>query len=274
MDDDRERNPLHRMRGDMPQINVQGSLVTDAMARQWLETTMGLLFRSNAQMIAMFERSTRMMESITMRYGLPEAQVRGITEVKNSPPSAGENQGLGLLPMLLNAAAQLAKSDSPAQVATAAVEMAQGKPPPAGAARMAAIQGAGKLVRNLTGGQNRRRDPDPEPEPTHEDPPDDDDDGGGSGRGGAGHHFDDHASFDLGRNEEEGEGDDPSPERERRAEELTPEALDPSVAAGPPNLNDLPPDEMKRVFVEWLRQDPARKQTVMDMLPELAKEVL
>jgi hypothetical protein len=226
-------------------------------------------------MIAMFERSTRMMESITMRYGLPEAQVRGITDVKNSPPSAGENQGLGLLPMLLNAAAQLAKSDSPAAVAKEAVEMAQGKPPPAGAARMAAIQGAGKLVRNLThGGQNRRHEPEPDPEPIDDEPEDPDGGDGGGGMGGGGRHFDDHASFDFGREDEGGDEGDAGPP-ERSAAELTPEALDPSVGnSGAPDLTGLPPDEMKRVFLEWIRADPSRKQTVMDMLPELSKEIL
>jgi len=47
-----------------------------------IERLMGLLFRSNAQMIAMFERSTRMMESITMRYGAPESSLKSKKKTK------------------------------------------------------------------------------------------------------------------------------------------------------------------------------------------------
>ena len=43
---------------------------------------------------------------------------------------------------------------------------------------------------------------------------------------------------------------------------------------GMPDMNGLSPDEMKRVFVDWIRADPSRKSTVMDMLPELSKEIL
>jgi hypothetical protein len=267
---DNERDPMAMLRG-MPPINVNGSLVTDRMARQWLETTMGLLFRSNAQMIAMFERSTRMMEGITMRYGLPELQPRGITEVKNTSPAASEPSGLGLLPMLLNAAAQLANSSDPAEIVTKAADLAQGKPPPAGAARMAAIQGAGRLVKNLTGSSQNRR---PDPEPMAYDDPDpepDDPDEGGSGGGQTFRH--EPARFDFERERDGGSEDNQA--HERTADELTPEALGAgSGPTGAPDLSEMPAAEMKELFLDWLRKDPSRKQEVMAMLPDLAKEVM
>jgi len=270
-DGDGERDPLSMLRGMQP--IVQGSLVTDQMARQWLETTMGLLFRSNAQMIAMFERSTRMMESITMRYGLPEVQQRGITEVKNTSPAATEPNGLGLLPMLLNAAAQLANSSDPAEIVSKAADMAQGKPPPAGAARMAAIQGAGKLVKNLTGSSMNRRRPEPEPEPFDYSDPDPDEPDEGGGGGGQTFRHEPPARFDFEREAEpnpEGEGG-----RERTADELTPEALGAGGGpGGPPDMSGASSEQMKDLFLDWIRKDPSRKQEVMAMLPDLAKEVM
>jgi hypothetical protein len=86
-----------------------------------LEKMMGLLFRSNAQMIAMFERSTRMMEGITMRYGAPpdgpkkhekklrkmKRKLKRATKKLRAAQASSRNSELGLLPMLLKAAEKL-----------------------------------------------------------------------------------------------------------------------------------------------------------------------
>ena len=90
----------------------------NAIKRQAASTdaAMGFLFKSQANMLAMFDRSTRMMESYTLRFGFPQMQPQVIEtgSFNREPAPAAGGGGMGMLPMLLQAAAQFAKGDSPA----------------------------------------------------------------------------------------------------------------------------------------------------------------
>jgi hypothetical protein len=220
--------------------------VDDKQMQQWLETTMGFAFRSMAQQMQMFERATRMMEAYTLRFGFPHPTEAGITEIRgeadrgNSTQGGAGGGGMGILPMLLNAAAHLANADGPAQVVERTAQMATGQAPPAGAARMAAIRGAGQVVNAI---QRVRK-----PVDGFEDAPDLDD---GPPEG----------SYNEGdfEGEEYEEGEDYE---------------DHGGGGGMPDLSGLPPEEVKRVVIEWIRENPANKQAVMQMLPELSKEIM
>jgi hypothetical protein len=136
----------------------------------------------------------------------------------------------------------LANADSPAQVVERAASMATGQPPPQGAARLAAIRGAGQVVNAI---QRERR-----PVEGIEDAPDLNDGPDGS--------YNEGLEYEDGTNmgeeyEKEGGGFD---------------------GGGMPDLSGLQPHEVKAAVIAWIRENPANKQAVMQMLPELSKEIM
>jgi hypothetical protein len=241
------------------------ALVDPGVVRQWLETMMSFNFRMMSQNTAMFERAVRMVETFTMRYGTPHPTERGITEHPPSTPSGP--QGLGLLPMLVNAAAALAKSDSPAEVIQKAGSMAAGQEPDPGAARRAAIEGVGRMI-----GQRRPPAPPPRRIAPPRRPP-----GGGGGSGSGGATFDDEMGDEEASYEPEGDegGDEGMDEggdegMDEGGDEGAPE---PMPSSGPPDVRGLSAEEMKQAVIDWIRADPARKGEVMGMLPDLTREI-
>ena len=40
-----------------------------------------------------------------------------------------------------------------------------------------------------------------------------------------------------------------------------------------PDLNGMSPEEMKKTVIDWIRADPSRKADVMNMLPDLSREI-
>jgi hypothetical protein len=126
--------------------------------------------------------------------------------------------------------------------------MATGQPPPQGAARLAAIRGAGQVVNAI---QRVRR-----PAEGFEDAPGLDDgppegsynedegyeDGGEAYEGGEGGYEGEEGGF-------EGEG-------------------------GLPSLSGLPPEDVKNAVLAWIRENPSNKSAVMRMIPELSKEIM
>ena len=40
-----------------------------------------------------------------------------------------------------------------------------------------------------------------------------------------------------------------------------------------PDLNGMSPEEMKQTVIAWIRADPSRKADVMNMLPDLSREI-
>lgn len=243
----------------------QGGIVDEAAARAWLDAAMGYCFRSMAQQFSMFERATRMMETYTMRFGFPSAP--GIVESRggephSSAPGTPGLQGLGMLPMVLNAAMQLAgngdRDPAPAPVATTSM---QGSPSRVDS-RSAAMAGASRMVRALKPLPSRKAlalpargyEPPPEQEEVDEDYSGDESAGERSGYGMSGYDDDHASSGDDGPNEEDDGYED------RGQDEQS-------------DLNGLSAHEMKAAVIAWIRADPSRKADVMGMLPDLSKEI-
>jgi hypothetical protein len=252
----------------------QPGVVDQQMCMQWLDNTMGFLFRSLSQQMAMFERATRMIETYSMRFGLPQSQMRVEHETTHHmAPESPEKEptGAGLLPMLLNAATHLAGQKNPAGMLKAAGSMAMGKPPPTGTAKKAAMDAATSML------NKRKRAPSAPPvhaepaEPLPEDEswveefpekPDSDymfDTGGNSSQ-----RINPVQDGYEEESEEESDGDLDygSFEDEQLDDEL-------------PDFSGLSAEEMKAQVVAWVKADPDnRKTAVMEMLPELSSVIM
>jgi hypothetical protein len=127
----------------------------DPQLLQLLETSWGFLFRSQAQQMAMFERTISMVETFSLRFGMPHPHERGLIDDKatgGGGGGGGDGGVMALLPALLNAAGHMAGSTGTADAVQRAGSLAAGAPPPSGAARQMAIEGAGRLMRNLPRG--------------------------------------------------------------------------------------------------------------------------
>lgn len=237
-----------------------GVLLSDDQVRLWMETMMGYVFRSQAQQFAMFERATRMMESYTLRFGFPTHEA-GIIEARGgdipsgaAPGSAGPG-GFGILPMLLQAATKLAAgNDSPDPAPAAPQGSTQLVPSARANGRAMAISGAGRMVRAL-----RNQPPIPkrpaegfEREPEVEEEAEEEESRATTAR------WRDEPQEDASE-AEEGEYEE---EREVR-----------SGGGEMPDLNGMSPEEMKKTVIDWIRADPSRKADVMNMLPDLSREI-
>jgi len=210
----------------------------DPQMAQLLETTWGFLFRSQAQQMAMFERTISMVETFSMRFGMPHPHERGIVDDK---ASAGPGGVAGLLPMLLNAAGHMAGANGPAEAAERAGSLAAGTPPPNGATRQLAIQGAGRLMQNLprswSSGSHEDDDGPAIPLGAGWRGPDNDDDGGDS----------EHFGLDHYRG--------PSNDND-----------------GMPDVNGMSSDQMIQTLREWVAADPVnRKGEIRNRMGELAE---
>ena len=270
--------------------------VSAVQMEKWLNITMGLLFRSQAQQMAMFERAIGFMDSVTVRYGLPHPSEPGIVETRGGTKD-GAASGLGLLPMLLSAAANLAGGKDAAEVTERATNMAQGNAPPPGELRKAAIAGAANLVRNLprsSSAQPGFQPPVGPRRPSHgsrhiaptrpsapadgfpPEPDDDDPDGvmneGDEGFGAEADEGDlgiepgeDFVDFD-----DDGELGDDEPDGDEADGEPATQAASPIT---PDSVQGFSADEMKEAVVKWIRADPSRKDQVMSMVPALMDEM-
>jgi hypothetical protein len=235
-------------------------MLSDDQVRLWMETMMGYVFRSQAQQFAMFERATRMMESYTLRFGFPTHEP-GIVEARggeipaSAAPGSPGPSGFGILPMLLQAATKIAAGggDDPAPAPQPSTQLV-----PSGSAgrangRAMAISGASRMVRAL-----RNQPPVPKrPVEGYEDAPDVEEDEQPS-RGAD--QWDDentgsaHAESYEGEDEDDGDegGDD---------------------GGGMPDMTGMSSEEMKAAVIAWIRADPSRKADVMNMLPDLSREI-
>jgi hypothetical protein len=238
-----------------------GVLLSDDQVRLWMETMMGYVFRSQAQQFAMFERATRMMESYTLRFGFPTHEA-GIIEARGgeipssaAPGSAGPG-GFGILPMLLQAATKLAagNSDAPAPAPAAPEGSTQLVPSARANGRAMAISGAGRMVRAL-----RNQPPIPKrPAEGFDREPEVEEEGEEETRTNA--RWREEPQEDAsGHDEEEGEYEE--------------EDEGPSGGGEMPDLNGLSPEAMKKTVIDWIRADPSRKADVMNMLPDLSREI-
>lgn len=249
---------------------------------QQVEAAMGFCFRMLAEQQKMFDRATRMMENYTLRFGFP-GPMPGMDPYGSmnrepapapAPAPSGGDGGLGLLPMLIKVAGQLAAggggggSAPPPQAPP---------PPPRPQGRMGGVMAGAQAVGSMRPRparpaegmgppppmpepddgarlhqigdppmredrtrrqlEDRRRYHHPEPEPDEDEMDyvgDDGDDGGDDGGG-------------------DGDG---------------------GGAGGALNqFNNLDPDSMKQLVLGWVRASPENKAAAMDMGMELVSEI-
>lgn len=240
----------------------------NAIKRQAASTdaAMGFLFKSQANMLAMFDRSTRMMESYTLRFGFPQMPPQVIEQGsvnREPPPPAAGGGGMGMLPMLLQAAAQFAKGDSPAPAPQPQIQQRQVARRPAesvSGGRMQAInQGAGavRAMRPQPAQPVGGYEP---PPPIHEERPmmthhqvQDEP---------RGHRFEEpeqEYEEDVGDEESSNEyGDDSSGAEDAAAQQL----------------NKISPEEMKALVLNWVNASPENKQAALGMGSELMSAIM
>jgi hypothetical protein len=238
------------------------------------------------------------MDSVTVRYGLPHPTEPGIVETRGGSKD-GAAGGLGLLPMLLSAAANLASGKDATEVTDRATNMAQGNAPPPGELRKAAIAGAANLVRNLPRSSSarpgfqppvgpRRPAPGPRharpsvppdgfpPEPDNEAPLDGAGEGDGNLDADANEGDDGDLRIDPGDDfaddgfNDDGEFGDDEPDGDEADDEPATQTPPPIT---PESVKGFSADEMKEAVVQWIRADPSRKSQVMSMLPALTEEL-
>ncbi len=257
-----------------------------AQQRAFVDASMGFMFKSQAQMHAMFERATRMMENYTLRFGFPHASIPGVTEIHGSgnsepvpppQPSGGGGGGanLGLLPMLIKLAGQIAQGSAPETGGAPAQN------PPAlpyrGGSRMDSVMSSGAGVRNMRGSTPHHAHPadgvtPPPPMPDEQDNP---------MPGGhdpytqrlmrsappASHHGHDQGYEDEGYDEEgyDDEGYD---------EDGYDEGGSPDPQAALNQFNDLDADSMKQLVLGWVKASPENRAAAMDMGTDLVSEIM
>jgi hypothetical protein len=241
----------------------------NAIKRQAASTdaAMGFLFKSQANMLAMFDRSTRMLETYTLRFGFPQMPPQiiesGSVNREPAPAPAAGGGGMGLLPMLLQAAAQFAKADGPAPAPQAPPQAQQrqiGRAPSGQANRMEAVNQGASSVRSMR----------PQPARPAEgfDPPPRIQEEGSS----MGHHQ------EMTRHEEPRGHRFEQPEEEYEddaSDEGDYEGDDEEVAeAATQQLNKISPEEMKALVLNWVNASPENKQAALSMGSDLMTAIM
>jgi len=232
-------------------------LMADAQdQRTQIATVMGFLHRQNAMMMTMFDRAMRGVENYTLRFGFPQGP--GIESVTKEP--SGGN-GMGLLPQLLSAAANIAQQNNTGP--TAGGGGGSAIPHAGGANRMESIRHAGYQV-----SQHRGSIPHPRPgygaAPRPGDPND-------MGTGGYSDHGQPHGLLGSdgvhggGHDDYEDEPDDGEAMIRRPDDPYD----DPPGGGGAPDLQSLDADQMMGIIEDWLEADSRRKAEVMERLPRL-----
>lgn len=217
-----------RMGGGMGMMPPTGGgiYMDEASVKSWLTTIWGLNFRQQASMLAMFERSTRMMEAMAMRWGIPDHPISpGITDVAHNPATETPS-GIAMLLPLINAAAKIASASNAGEAVQSAANMASGQAPPADAGRALAVKGASRMMQNL-----RKPPKPPEPPLAPAGGGGGPEDGGGDDGGG-----DEGLTYADDEEELEEEGD------------------------GGEDFTDLPPDDVFKKLEEWIAKDPENRK--------------
>jgi len=319
---------MQMMQQNQPQVDPR-NIVDQKMAMDWLNHTMSFLFRSLSQQMAMFERSTKMIEIYSMRFGLPQPLERPSPEriIREVPmdyppqqqyvppptPPAPEPSGLGILPTLLQAAAQMAGSPQTANmlktVGALAGGMGASKPaPPAPQPPQQQIQQSPPRKRKPTtrvekaGPPVRHRKPTP-PKPARPVQGADADDFGWDNEsppmrmGGSGSD-----EFNFGLDGTSSVPINPFGGNANNSNPFAQESDDNFGGFGDmdfndmgdmgnmgfddgddeielpedfPDLNGMSADEMKQTVIDWINADPDnRKGQIMEMLPELSSLIL
>ncbi len=248
---------------------------------QQVEAAMGFCFRMLAEQQKMFDRATRMMENYTLRFGfpgpMPGMDPYGSMNRESAPapapaPGGGGDGGLGLLPMLIKVAGQLAAggggggSPPPPQ---------SPPPPPRPQGRMGGVMAGAQAVGSMRPRPARPAEgmgpPPPMPEPDdgarlHQigDPPMREERRSRQIEDRRRYHHPepepDEDEMDYAGDDDGGGGDD--------------DDGDGGGAGGALNqFNNLDPDSMKQLVLGWVRASPENKAAAMDMGMELVSEI-
>lgn len=290
-----------------------GGAVDQKMAMEWLSHTMSFLFRSLALQMSMFERSTKLVETYAMRFGLPQplekpAAERIIREVpmelefpEYTPPPQQpvQQEKPSLLPQLLQAASAFAGNPQAGALLQTAATMlsanqapAQPAPPPQPVPRPRIKRKSipeDYETGNSSGPRYMKQEP-PKPkkpingvdewEPTQEN------DGSNFSFGLDGSHnqidpFGQRNTSNMFADFEE-DGDDENdfgfdiPD-DNAGGGFEDDGFDDEIQMpeGMPDLTGMSPEEMKDTVINWVNADPEnRKSQIMAMLPELSSLIM
>jgi hypothetical protein len=285
--------------------------VDNKMAMDWLSHTMSFLFRSLALQMSMFERSTKLVETYAMRFGLPQPLERPTPEkiIREVPmelefPDYQPPQQVApppqekpsILPQLLNAAAAFAGNPGAAQLLQTAAGMlntvqqtpAQPQPAPQPVPR--------PRVRRKTAPQDQGpnepapryiKQPPPQPKApidgaddfTWDENENEQNEGFAFGLDGSHNQIN---PFPQQREEmfadfaEDGDIEDHTGfEQEDQNFDFGDLDQEITTPEGFPDLTGMSADEMKTTVIEWVQADPDnRKQQIMAMLPELSSLIM
>jgi hypothetical protein len=227
---------------------------------QQVDAAMGYTFRMLSEQQRMFERATRMMENYTLRFGFPTPMPQMDMGSPNmsgpAPAESAGGGGLGLLPMLIKAASQIAGDNSSSAAPQAP------RPQPSQPNRMGGVMAGAQTIQSMR------------PQPAHPVP-------GASPPPPMPHHDERGGLPEIG---------DPRAPMTRRPQ-ITDSQYDEEYDTygenedDPPDgnggsdaalkdFNNLDSDAMKTLVLGWVRSSPENKAAAMDMGTELISEIM
>jgi len=240
---------------------------------QQVEAAFGYVFKMLSAQQAMFDRATRMLENYTLRFGFPTG-VPGIMDIHGSgnrePVQIAQKEaqgdgGMGMLPMLIKLAGQLATGGG----GGSAPPQPQPQPQPQ-QNRMGGVMQGANAVQSMRPRPARPADgagpPPPLPDPTE------------------GHRFNGLGEIeeergprrqitDRHRHQEEEDDEDDRYER-MSSDDGDDDGGDDGGSGGAVNqFNELDPESMKQLVLGWVRAKPENKSAAMDMGMELVNEI-
>jgi hypothetical protein len=310
-----QMNHMMQMMMQMQQQNAGANqsnpynIVDQKMAMDWLNHCMSFLFRSLTQQMAMFERSTKMIEIYSMRFGLPQPLERPSPEriIREVPmdfpqtPAAPEPSGLGILPALLQAAASLTNSPGAANMLKTAGSLAAGvgqkpthsPPPPQQIAPQRPQKPRTRVEKMGKPAKYKKNAP-----TQHAEPVNDVDEFGWEGQ-------EETPPMRMGPQSDEGymfglDGNSRTPINPFESEPAFQDELDEGLGTEDtevaeedalgldlqldgdielpedfPDLNGMTAAEMKETVINWINADPEnRKGQILEMLPELGSLIV
>lgn len=240
-----------------------------AQLRAGQDAAMAFLFKGQAQMHAMFERSTRMMENYTLRFGFPTPHP-GIMDVHGSgnqepiAPKQDSGAAMGLLGPLLQLAGKLAAGGGGAEPPRAITQQA-----PPSQNRMARVVSGSAAVQSMRPpqiAQPARGVTPPPPMPSDRGQSnmsmgEDDPEIMEMERRSRAHRHqepeDDAAEYES----YGGQGGDGSDDGEEGGDALS-------------QFNNLDPQSVKQLVVGWIRAKPENKQAAMSLGSDLMGEIM
>lgn len=232
----RQAMAMRGMGGEGEPLHRTPAMIDARTLQEYMDVSMGFTFRALAQNAVMFQRATEIMEAMGLRFGvMPPDQINGSRAPQIPEQSGGGGDGGMGMGMLMT-------------LLKGAMQLATADTP----------QQVVETATNLALGQE----------------PDDSGVRKVAAKAGA------RAIQALERRG----GEAPIQRRphDGPAHDILDDDLDdfdddldnePQGPTPMPSLEGKPPDEVKKLVVEWIRSDPNNKGAIMGMLPDLAKEI-